>query len=222
MKSLQKQKSHTYGGQDLVEDLEDVLHAEILPPDSGLPKAVPRELPRARTRVLRLLLARDREAALAVTVASMLMRVRFTRETPDASVAAYPARVEDLAALAETRSALLAHVPDDVDKIQRWCLDQPTGTVLAVLVASTVDVIHEKGSPCDRLRQTVADELAVALDLDMRACWRADAAYWTRLPRAELLVARADAPGCLKCWQLHANMTCRAVLSSSEMSLRPK
>ena len=40
----------------------------------------------------------------------------------------------------------------------------------------------------------MADRLAEILDLDMRQFWQADASYWTRLPKADLLAAFADAP----------------------------
>jgi hypothetical protein len=40
----------------------------------------------------------------------------------------------------------------------------------------------------------LADILADALDLDMREFWQADASYWARLPKAQLLATLCDAP----------------------------
>jgi hypothetical protein len=165
--------------------------------ESGLPKTLIRDLSHARTRAIRLLLTRDRETALAVTVAAMIARSVFKSELPGIGVAAHAAHVEDLDALVETRSALLAHIPDEEGEVLDWCLMQPPETLLsllAVIVADSVDLVHEKGSLADHRRHALADRLAVILDLDMRQFWQADASYWTRLPKADLLAAFAEAP----------------------------
>lgn len=127
----------------------------------------------------------------------MIMRTVFRSELSGVGVSASAAHVDDLEALLETRSAILAHVPDNEDEVLDWCLMQPPETllsVLSVIVADAVDLVHEKGAPTDRRKQHVADELAAALDLDMRAYWTADADYWTRLSKAQLLAALAEAP----------------------------
>ena len=69
--------------------------------------------------------------------------------------------------------------------------------MLALLVARAVDLSHEKGSPADRDRQSMADALCEALAIDMRDTWQADAAYWARLPKAELTAALETAPSVL-------------------------
>lgn len=167
-------------------------------PASSLPKTLIRDLSQARTRAIRLLLARDRETALAVTVAAFISRAVFKSELPGIAVAAQAAHVDDLDALVETRSALLSHIPDDEDQVLDWCLIQPPETLLsllALILADSIDLAHEKGSLADHRRHAVADRLATILDLDMRKFWRADASYWTRLPKVELLAALAEAPG---------------------------
>jgi ParB family chromosome partitioning protein len=169
------------------------------PRESGLPKTLIRDLSQARTRAIRLLLTRDRETALAVTVAAMIARTVFKSELPGIGIgiAAHAVHIHDLDALVETRSALLAHVPDEEDEVLDWCLIQPLETLLsllAVIVADSIDLVHEKGSPADHLRHALADRLATILDLDMRQYWEADASYWTRLPKADLLAAFVEAP----------------------------
>lgn len=167
------------------------------PRESGLPKTLIRDLSHARTRAIRLLLTRDRETALAVTVAAMIARSVFKSELPGIGVAAHPAHVHDLDALVETRSAVLAHVPDEEDELLDWCLIQPPETLLsllAVVVADSVDLVHERVSLADHRRHALADRLASILDLDMRQFWEADTSYWTRLPKADLLAAFAEAP----------------------------
>lgn len=190
-----------------------------------LPKGVIRDLSQARTRAIRLLLARDRDAALAVAVAAMLVRSVFRSDLPGIGVAAHPAQVEDLDAFVETRSAILAYVPEREADVLGWCLAQPSGTLLAllaVLVADSVDLAHEKGAPSDRRRHALADTLAEALDLDMREFWQADAGYWTRLPKVELLAALAESPGLADKSQKSrtAAMTAYAKLKKDELAAR--
>jgi len=197
VKLLQKRKMRASVGESESDSQDDPDGPNMLTPESGLPKTILRELSQARTRALRLMIARDREAALAIAVGAMLTRVLFTHELSGISVAAHPSRLDDLEDFEETRSSLLAHAPDSSEELLGWCLEQPTATllsVLAILVASAVDLTHEKGSAGDRSRRHLADQLAGALDLDMRSYWRADADYWTRLPKSELLIAIADAP----------------------------
>ncbi len=197
VKAIRKrQEADDTNGGDAGEEGESS-SAETAPLESGLPKALIRDLSKARTRAIRLLLARDREAALAVTVAAMIARSVFKGELSGIGVAAHTAHVDDLDALVETRSALLAHVPDEADEVLDWCLMQPPETLmslLAVIVADSIDLIHEKGSPVDHRRHMLADRLAEILNLDMREFWEADASYWTRLPKADLLAALAEAP----------------------------
>jgi len=192
------------GRDDAQEDEIDVdtdCNAVSSHDESSLPKGVIRDLSQARTRGIRLLIARDRETALAVAVAAMLVRSIFRSELSGVGVAAHPAHVDDLDALEETRGALMAHVPEAESDVLGWCLAQPSGTllaILAVLVAGSIDLAHEKGSPSDWHRQALADTLAEALDLDMRDFWQADANYWTRLPKTELLAALAESPGLIE------------------------
>jgi ParB family chromosome partitioning protein len=197
IKDIRKRLERAETGDDAVIDDEAVASPE---PETacGLPKSVIRDLSLARTRAIRLLLARDRETALAVTVATMIMRTVFRSELSGVGVSASAAHVDDLEALVETRSAILAHVPDDEAEVLDWCLMQPPETllsVLAVIVADAVDLMHEKGAPSDHRRQSLADRLAEILDLDMREFWVADASYWTRLPKADLLAALSEASG---------------------------
>lgn len=193
--------------------------------ESRLPKSVIRDLSQARTRAIRLLLAQDRDTALAVAVAAMLVRSVFRSDLSGIGVAAHAVQVEDIDAFAETRSAILAHAPEHETEVLGWCLAQPSGTLLAllaVLVAESVDLAHEKGAPADRRRHALADTLAEALDLDMREFWQADAGYWTRLPKVELLAALAESPGLIDKSQKsrEAAMAGYAKLKKDELAAR--
>lgn len=197
IKAIRKQLETDDATGDEGVGAREITREEAAPMESGLPKTLIRELSQARTRAIRLLLTRDRETALAVTVAAMIARSVFKSELPGIGVTAHSAHADDLDALVETRSAILAHVPDEEDELLDWCLIQPPETLLsllAVVVAGSVDLVHEKGSLADHRRHALADRLASVLDLDMRQFWEADAAYWTRLPKADLLAALAEAP----------------------------
>lgn len=197
IKAIRKQLETDDATGDEGVGAREITREEAAPMESGLPKTLIRELSQARTRAIRLLLTRDRETALAVTVAAMIARSEFKSELPGIGVTAHSAHADDLDALVETRSAILAHVPDEEDELLDWCLIQPPETLLsllAVVVAGSVDLVHEKGSLADHRRHALADRLASVLDLDMRQFWEADAAYWTRLPKADLLAALAEVP----------------------------
>ena len=196
IKEIRKRLERAETGDDAA-GVDEAVGSPVPETACGLPKSVIRDLSLARTRAIRLLLARDRETALAVTVAAMIMPTVFRSELSGVGVSASAAHVYDLEALVETRSAILAHVPDEEDEVLDWCLMQPPETLLsllAVVVADAVDLVHEKGAPSDLRRQSVADRLAEILDLDMRQFWKADASYWTRLPKADLLAVFAEAP----------------------------
>lgn len=190
-----------------------------------LPKNVIRDLSQAPTRAIRLLLARNRDTALAVAVAAMLVRSVFRSDLSGIGVAAHPVQFEDVEALVETRGAVLAHVPKREADVIGWCVAQASGTllaILAVLVAGAVDLAHEKGAPSDRRRKALADTLAEALDLDMREFWQADAGYWTRLPKVELLAALAESPGLVDKRETsrEAAMKAHAKLKKDELAAR--
>jgi ParB family transcriptional regulator, chromosome partitioning protein len=163
----------------------------------ALPKAVVRELSQARTRALRLALAQDVDAALAVAIAAMSARAVHRASLPGIEVAAHLVPVADLGPLEAARGALAASVPADEAALLGWSLLQPRErllSILAILVAGAVDLTHETGGPSDSRRQDLADQLSARLRLDMRAYWAADADYWSRLPKATLLQTLADAP----------------------------
>ena len=197
VKAARKRMEPDHADSDEGVGTSEISSAEAAPRESGLPKTLIRDLSQARTRAIRLLLTGDRETALAVTVAAMIARSVFKSELPGIGVAAHTAHVDDLEAFVETRSALLAHIPDEEDEVLDWCLIQPPEkllSLLAVVVADSLDLVHEKGSLADHRRHALADRLATILDLDMRQFWQADASYWTRLPKADLLAAFAEAP----------------------------
>lgn len=163
---------------------------------SALPRAVNRDLTRVRTRALRLGLSRDPDTALAFCVAALARRVLHHADITGVSLAAQARDVDDLPGFGEALQAL--SVPEDESGLVAWALDlarERLLKVLAVLVASTLDLTHEGASPADLRRQALADCLAQQLDLDMKEVWRPDLDFWVRLPKAALLAALAESPG---------------------------
>ena len=165
---------------------------------SKLPKAVNRDLTLVRTQAIRLALAGDPDVALALCVASMIARAQHIGEMPGVAISAHDRSVEDLSELQEMRARFAGELPDNAPAVLDWALDLSRDrllAVLAVLAAGTVDLAHEDATPADLQKQAVADRLAQQLDIDMRQYWTARIDFWTRLPKASLLAAFAEAPG---------------------------
>lgn len=166
-------------------------------PASGLPRPVIRDLSLARTRAIRLALIRSPDAALAVAVAAMLSRSRLHASLPGIAISAHEAVVDDLDAAHAVMSETEAQLDKAEEDVLAWCLAQPRDgllRVLTLLTARAIDLSHEKGSPSDRDRQSMADALCRALGIDMRETWQPDTAFWLRLPKAELTAALELAP----------------------------
>lgn len=87
--------------------------------------------------------------------------------------------------------------PEEPRSVLEWCLSQDRSSLLSVLaslVASTIDLSHEDASPADAQRQDVSDALAAALDLDMNHHWAPSLEFWVRLSKTRLLQAYEQAP----------------------------
>jgi len=199
IKAIRKRREAAEQGEPTAGDdgQADGVKASRPEPENRLPKSVIRDLLRVRTQALRLTLSQDVDTALAVAVAAMRSRSVFATDLPGVGVTCRSASFDDLEGLATARGVLESCLPSEQDGILSWCLDQDRETllrILAVLVAGSIDLVHEKGAPADRDKRAVADMLATALDLDMRAYWSADIDYWSRLAKAELLALMAEAP----------------------------
>lgn len=107
---------------------------------------------------------------MALAVAAMATRSLLRTDLSGISVAAHPAHVEDLDAMASAWNAIRDGIPADEQGILDWCLAQALDklmSVMAILVAGAIDLTHEKESPADRRRLATSDTLANAVDLDM-------------------------------------------------------
>lgn len=178
---------------------EEAEHVGEQPPAhvSALPKAVNRDLTLARTRAIRATLSGDPDVALALCVAAMVSRSLHRAEMTGIAISAQVRSVDDLPELDETRSELEGRLPEDEMELLGWALDlsrERLLAVLAVLVASSIDLAHEDTSPADLRKQALADCLARQLDVDMTRFWTAGPEFWTRLPKSALIAALSEAP----------------------------
>lgn len=160
---------------------------------SALPKAVNRDLTLVRTRAIRLMLSGDPDVALALCVSSLLHRALHCAELPGVSISAQTRQVDDHAALDEVRSELEGRLPTDGLALVNMSRERLLA-VLAVMVASAIDLTHEDTSQADLSKQGLADQLALHLDIDMKQFWAPDLTFWARLPKATLMAALAEAP----------------------------
>jgi len=165
--------------------------------ECGLPKSLVRDLSLARTRAIRSRLASDVDASLALAVAAMLHSQRFHLAMPGVEVAAHAARVDDFSELHDAVAMVEQALPTEEADVLAWCLVQPRETLLGILAgitAQAVDLTHERRGPGDRARQSLSDTLCEALRIDMKEFWQADAQFWSRLPKSELLQILRDSP----------------------------
>jgi ParB family chromosome partitioning protein len=193
LKKLQRERTDADAPADGADAANAATEDDDVPPwapVSTLPKAVVRDLTRLRTIALREHLSVSPHTALALGVFAMVQRGLFHGQAAGVQIDLRCANVEDAPALEAARIALSEIIPDDEAEALAWLLDQPVATlleILAVMVASSLDLIHEGASGQDKARQHRADVLAAKLGLDMRANWSANADFFTRLPKVRLL-----------------------------------
>lgn len=167
------------------------------PAASPFSKALVREMTAARSVALRQELIRRPEEALRVATFALIQCLRTGHGVPGVTLMGRGQWLAEHDGLGEMRDALLTGVPMDADDSLRWCFnaDMPIiEAMFAALVASNLDLAHEGVGICDRGRQNLADAMAAALGIDMRRHWRADEAFWRRVPKAGLLQALAQSP----------------------------
>jgi ParB family chromosome partitioning protein len=162
-----------------------------------LPKALTRELTEARTRILRWKLSESPDLSLALAVFALSRRAVAGYLVSGVGVDLRAVEMDDHEALAEARVALGEIIPSDSAAALGWLIAQPRQTLLellAVLISSAIDLSHEGASREDARKQKLADQLAVALDLDMTRHWRPDMEFWSRLSKTALIDIHLSAP----------------------------
>jgi ParB family chromosome partitioning protein len=180
---------------------DDEVSAAIPPweePVSSLPKGLTRELTEVRTRILRWKLSENPDLSLALAVFALSRRAVGGYSMSGVGVELRPVEMADHETFTEARAALAEIIPSDPFAAFSWLIAQPRQTLLemlALLVSSAIDLSHEGASHEDARKQTIADRLAVAVDLDMTRHWRPDMAFWSRLSKSTLIDIHLTAPG---------------------------
>ena len=90
-------------------------------------------------------------------------------------------------------------LPGDPGDLWEWLLEQPPHELLellAVVTAANINAVEAKHYH-DRERLAHADQLAVALKLDMKSHWEAQAPFLSRLSKVQITEVMEDA-GCAK------------------------
>ena len=166
------------------------------PRKGNLPKAVARDLTSARTRAIRQQVAAEPDIALAICVSSFALRSLRHADMSGVALAARGCEMDDGDGFLSRWADLDNAAPHEEIDMLRWCLSQDREALLAllaVLVGGVIDLRHEDATPVDRRRQSVADLLAQALDIDMTQVWKPGLDYWLRLSKTALIDALAQA-----------------------------
>lgn len=188
LKALDKLRTQSSHGDG---DDEGDANNEGAPIGSGLSKALTRDLTLARTRLLRAGIANDGHVALALLVCTLAQRSTGAGDLVGVEISSTPRDFGD----SDFLDALKAARPLPETLSDCLALDHEALLArLAILVAETVDLIHEGATARDDERQRAGDDIAAAIDLNMAAHWSADAEFWTRTPKQYALDALPDAP----------------------------
>jgi len=160
------------------------------PAGSGLSKALTRDLTLARTRAIRAGVARDAHVALAIVVAMLAQQSAGSAELIGPELHSTPRDFGD----GDCFQTLKCTHPAPASLGDCLALDQGALIAcLAILVAETIDLVHEGATARDSERQVSGDAIAAAIDLDMNAHWSADAEFWARTTKQFALNALLDA-----------------------------
>ena len=99
-------------------------------------------------------------------------------------------------AIAQHHAQWTRQLPESGEGLWAWCLAQDTATrlgLLAYCAACSVDAVRKPHERSDTLRLACADQLAVALSLDMAQWWQPTAqSYLDRVSKKRILEAVAE------------------------------
>jgi ParB family transcriptional regulator, chromosome partitioning protein len=167
------------------------------PAEQIYPKVLVREITAARSVALQQELARRPGEALRVATFALIQCLRTGHGVSGLTLLGRSHWLAEQDGLATTRDAMLTRAPLEVEDCLSWCFsagEADIAAVFAMLVASNLDLAHEGAGIGDHERQKLADAMAGVLELDMRHHWRADPAFWRRVPKTGLLRALAQSP----------------------------
>lgn len=168
-----------------------------------LPEKLIAELTAHRTMALRNALGKDHAMALRATVHALACATFFPHspvksclrvKSESTYLARYAPEIEDTAPaqqIAQRHEPWISRIPDDADDMWAFILTLEQAELLALLAACvsiTVDAVVARDSRDAALDH--ADQLALALQLDMRHTWKPTAqSYFARVSKDRILEA---------------------------------
>ena len=184
---------------------------------SGLSASLAEYLTAQKTAAIRAELAQSPSVALAAVVHALALKVFYhgggtclqisTRLNALQSVIKTAGDCKALSVLDAQRDRWQDHLPGDSADLWAWCIGQTQDTLLdlmAICAAYAVDAVQTKhgGRDADTLRH--ADDLAEALQLDMRQWFTPTASnFFAKIGKQAMLAAIAEAKGtpCAPAWE---------------------
>jgi len=164
----------------------------------ALPKSLVEKLTAARTRALRAELSARPHIALALSVLALIRRSTARTDVPGLSIAISPVGFDDEDRFEQARTeASTAYADADLAQLASEPAEKLI-ELLALFIAEAVDVTNDGASPAADRTQTIADDLAAVLDLDMSRYWEASSEFWEKAPKAYTLEALSTAPAMAK------------------------
>ncbi len=162
-----------------------------------LRKSLVLQLTAARARALRLEVSVNPDIALALTVFALARRALAGCPVTGLEIHAAHVCVTDDPTLEQSRVLLNDILPAEPEAQLDWVLERDRSEllrILAVVTASSLDLVHAGAEYQDRQKQYLADRLASQVCLDMTKHWQTDLDFWSGLSKGQLLQALADAP----------------------------
>lgn len=180
----------------------------------GYSAALVENLTAHRTLALRATLMNSPRVALAATVQQLLILALYKKPygataltsvalvcgEPQMNVMGFGEGLADTPAakaIEDKRAELLALLPESEDDLWDFLVSQDTETLsmlLAFAVSQRVFAV-DQGSSYSRERVRASNDLARAVDLDMADFWEPDAAFFARIPKAEVVGAMGEGAG---------------------------
>ncbi len=179
-------------------------------PDTGYSAALVEELTAIRTAAMRVELANRPAIALAALLYPLVGRIflgSYTSVEAAVEVSGQrrelapsikePADARPFAAWQTMKEAWGDTLPGQPADLWTWLLDQSTDTLLELLAFVTAANVNGVKAKNDQSRRRLAnaEQIAEAVDLDMRDHWTADATFLNRLSKAVIAEVLEDA-GC--------------------------
>lgn len=156
-----------------------------------LPRKLIEQLTTTRTCALRTEIAAAPKAALALLIHSLMLQSRTHGGLAGLEIRTNARAFDDSAAFKAARDHAHAAAPRTLEDYHKSSTEDLL-SLLAVLVAETINLPHRDAGPQDAQLQASADGIAAMLDLRMAHYWSPDEAFWLQAPKSLALEVLAE------------------------------